>query len=141
MTPRLRTGLLRSAALAGAIVLGGGVLSACGGSDEASTGNFCDAYAALDAAADEGPAGLFNADLDQLVDAAPTDDLRQAAETVRDTLESVDGIDVDNLDVTDPEAMAQVESALEQVFTPEFSAAADQIDDYAGANCEGDSGS
>jgi len=140
MTPRLRTGLLRSAALAGAIVLGGGVLTACGGSDEASTGNFCDAYAALDAAADQGPAGLFDADLDQLVATAPTDDLRQAAETVRDALESVEGIDVDNLDVNDPDALAQVEAALEQVFTPEFSAAADQIDDYASANCGGDAG-
>jgi len=136
MTTPLRHTLIAAGLAVGVLVL----VPACGGSDEASTGNFCDAYEALNTAVDEGPAGLLNADLDQLVDTAPTDDLRQAAETVRDALESVEGIDLDNLDANDPEALAQVESALEQVFTPEFGAAADQIDDYAGANCGGGSG-
>ena len=84
---------------------------------------------------------LIAADLDQLVAAAPNDDLRAAAETVRDGLTPLDAIDVENLDVNDTAAMAEVEAALEQVFTPEFSAAADQIDDYADANCGSASGS
>jgi NAD(P)-dependent dehydrogenase (short-subunit alcohol dehydrogenase family) len=129
-----------------AITLAAGLLvvaSACNNADEASTSSFCDSYNELNAVigdGGDGPADLVNADLTQLVETAPTDELRKAAETVRTALASLDGIDVDNLDVDDPAALAEAESALEQVFTPEFLKAADQLDDYADANCPSSSG-
>lgn len=137
MTTPLRRALIAAGLAVGVLAL----VPACGSSDESSVGGFCDAYNELNTTAEEGPAALFNADLDRLVETAPNDELRSAAETVRDGLASIEGVDVDNLDVNDPAALAETEAALEQVFTPEFGAAADQIDDYADANCRGESGS
>jgi hypothetical protein len=130
-----------------AIALAAGLLvfaPACSNSDEASTSSFCDSYNDLNSVigdGGDGPAALVNADLDKLVETAPTDEVRKAAETVRTSLTSVDGVDVDTLDVNDPAALANAESALEQVFTPEFMTAADELDNYADANCPGGSGS
>ena len=140
VTTRYRRTTLAIALAAGLFI----VVPACSNSDEASTSSFCDSYDQLNAAIGDGadgPADLVNADLDKLVETAPNDEVRKAAETVRTGLASVDGVDVDNLDVDDPAALAEAESALEQVFTPEFLAAADQLDDYADANCPGGSGS
>lgn len=106
-----------------------------GGADEASTGGFCEVYVEVSAAGDDAPEALLSADLDRLVATAPNDELRQAAEVVRDAIASIDAVDVDNLDVDDPTALAEAEAALAQVFTPQFSEAADQLDDYADANC------
>ncbi len=139
MTISYRRTILAIALAAGLLAVG----PACSSSDEASTSSFCDSYDQLNAAigdGEDGPADLVNADLNQLVETAPTDELRQAAETVRNGIASMDGVDVDTLDVDDPAALAEAESALEQVFTPEFIKAADQLDDYADANCPGGSG-
>ena len=141
MTTRTRRTLIAAGLAAGLLVALPACSSSDSGSGEASTGDFCETYAQLNTALEGGPEALVNADLDQLVAAAPNDDLRAAAETVRDGLAPLDAIDVENLDVNDTAAMAEVEAALEQVFTPEFSAAADQIDDYADANCGSASGS
>ena len=137
MPTRTRRTLLAAGLAAGLLA----AVTACSSSDETSTSDFCATYAQLNTALEGGPEALVNADLDQLVATAPTDELRAATEFVRDGLAPLDAIDVDNLDVNDTAAMAEVEAALAQVFTPEFNAAADQIDDYADANCQGGSGS
>lgn len=140
MTTRTRRTLIAAGLAAGLLV----ALPACSsdsGSDEASADNFCDVYSDLNAAGEAGTDALFSADLDRLVASAPNDELRQAAETVRDGITAAEGVDVDNLDVNDPAALADAEAALDQLLTPEFTAAADQLDDYAEANCGSGSGS
>lgn len=135
-TPRTPRTLITAGLAVGLLI----TVSACGssdsgGADEASTGNFCEVYNDVNAAGDDAPEALLTADLDQLVATAPNDELRQAAEVVRNAITSIDAVDVDNLDVDDPTALAEAEAALAQVFTPQFIDAADQLDDYADANC------
>lgn len=138
MTTRTRRTLIAAGLAAGLLV----ALPACSSSDsgEASADSFCDVYSDLNVAGEAGTDALFSADLDRLVASAPNDELRQAAETVRDGITAAEGVDVDNLDVNDPAALAEAEAALDQLLTPEFTAAADQLDDYAETNCGSGSG-
>ena len=131
----------RSAIAAAALAVGVLVtVPACGSSQEASTENFCATFAELNANAEQSANSVLDADLDRLVATAPTDELRKAAETVRDGIDSVGDVDLDNLDNLSEAELAEMEATLDQVFTPEFEAAADQIDDYVDANCEATAG-
>jgi len=133
---RTRSALTATALAVGLLV----TLPACGGSQEASPENFCATFAELNANAEQSATSVFDADLDRLVATAPTEELRTAAETVRDGIASVGDVDLDNLESLSEAEAAEAQAALERVFTPEFEAAADQIDDYVDANCEATAG-
>lgn len=81
------------------------------------------------------PAALARTDLTPLVESAPTPELRQAAETVRDTFASLNPTDLDNLSSDDPQVAGAAADALLGAITPEFNEAGDRIDDYVEANC------
>ncbi|MGY1814064.1 hypothetical protein [Blastococcus sp. SYSU D00820] len=100
-------------AVAATTVLG---LSACGGG---SVEEFCAVYAAIEDA-DEARAPEL---LDDLADAAPTDELEEAAETLKEIYEESDGGEED----------------VPESRQGEFLAALGTIGNYADENCEGGS--
>lgn len=116
--------------LAGA-VLGGLLLTGCGGDDGAGQlddAAFCERVAAFEAAAgDEAPDAAELGELRRLAEQAPTDELRDAIETLIPVIERFAELDED-----DPEAFELVAELLAE---PDYLTAAQTLETYATDTC------
>ena len=123
--------MTRLAAAAVSVVLMSGLV-ACGddgGLTAGSPAEFCALLRQADASGDvmnDDPAAALAA-FGGLRDAAPTPEVRAALSTLYDTIEQLS-----KLDENDPDAMS---TAFEMMFTPEFIAAGETLEQYAEEEC------
>jgi hypothetical protein len=112
----------------------GGALVACGGDDAGGGGTeavsieeFCDRIAALESAAEPDDIGAAVGAIEGLVDAAPTDEVREALETLVPVLSRMGAIDEN-----DPDAISEL---MGLAMDPEVMAASTVLEKFGTEQC------
>ncbi|MEY3679463.1 MAG: hypothetical protein ACO27U_04915 [Ilumatobacteraceae bacterium] len=130
----MRTTLARTAVLLSLVTVGG-LVSACGGDDGSSNGGggaasveeFCTQIENLESAVEPDDMAAAVGALQDLIDSAPSKDVREALETLIPVLEGMSSIDEN-----DPEAMNDL---MELMMDPKVMEASATLESFGAEEC------